>query len=128
MIQAGGVMLASFATTLAEFVITYGLMFGVGCGIAYTCPLVCGLKWMPEKKGLVNGIVTVRNVEFCSLEDTDGCPPPHDGVRSTPAVSSQGPHFTMEIMLTCAIMMPRNNEGRVWTWCFCIQLYHHCKF
>ena len=42
----------------STFVVTYGLMFGVGCGITYSCPLVCGLKWMPEKKGMVNGIVT----------------------------------------------------------------------
>uniref|UniRef100_A0A0G4I779 Major facilitator superfamily (MFS) profile domain-containing protein n=1 Tax=Chromera velia CCMP2878 TaxID=1169474 RepID=A0A0G4I779_9ALVE len=36
---------------------TYGLVMGVGVGLAYACPLVCGLRWMPDRKGLVSGIL-----------------------------------------------------------------------
>ncbi|ELT92519.1 hypothetical protein CAPTEDRAFT_227457 [Capitella teleta] len=38
-------------------VITYGAMFGLGIGIAYAPPLAVAMQWLPERKGLVNGIV-----------------------------------------------------------------------
>jgi hypothetical protein len=44
--MAGGVALSSLATSATEFILTYGLMFGFGIGLAYSCPLVCGLKWV----------------------------------------------------------------------------------
>ncbi|CAM9728255.1 unnamed protein product [Phaeothamnion confervicola] len=54
---AGGVLLSSMATTLAQFVVTYGVMFGVGIGLAYSCPLVCGFMWMPKRRGFVSGVI-----------------------------------------------------------------------
>ncbi|XP_005112731.2 MFS-type transporter asR1, partial [Aplysia californica] len=38
-------------------VLTYGLMFGYGIGLAYTAPLGCAMRWFPQRKGLVNGLV-----------------------------------------------------------------------
>ncbi|XP_021344893.1 uncharacterized protein LOC110444864, partial [Mizuhopecten yessoensis] len=32
-------------------------MFGFGVGIAYATPMGCGMKWLPDKRGLVNGLV-----------------------------------------------------------------------
>jgi MFS family permease len=58
LVMAGGVAISSFMTSLPAFVVTYGVMYGFGIGVGYTCPLVCGLKWMPHRKGLINGIVT----------------------------------------------------------------------
>ncbi|XP_072034077.1 apicoplast pyruvate carrier 1-like [Amphiura filiformis] len=54
-----GVMLSclSVQNSYALLVLTYGFMFGVGVGIAYISPLVCAMKWMPERKGLINGFV-----------------------------------------------------------------------
>ena len=37
--------------------VTYGLLFGVGVGIAYIGPLNSAMNWMPKWKGLANGIV-----------------------------------------------------------------------
>ncbi|XP_064615844.1 uncharacterized protein LOC135479869 [Liolophura sinensis] len=36
---------------------TYGFLFGVGLGIAYTPAFACAMKWLPAKKGLVTGLV-----------------------------------------------------------------------
>lgn len=43
--------------SLGAMVATYGLMFGVGIGIAYVPALATGMRWFPKNKGLVNGIV-----------------------------------------------------------------------
>ncbi|MHA1339148.1 MAG: OFA family MFS transporter [Promethearchaeota archaeon] len=51
-----GVILSSFMTNLTGFLITYGVLFGVGIGFAYVCPIACAAKWFPDKKGMINGI------------------------------------------------------------------------
>ncbi|XP_022338088.2 apicoplast pyruvate carrier 1-like isoform X1 [Crassostrea virginica] len=61
-----GAWLASAGVALTYFTIkvsfywtlfTYGFMFGIGVGIAYATPMGCAMKWLPDKKGLVNGCV-----------------------------------------------------------------------
>lgn len=54
-----GVFLSYFTIKLSfwVFLLTYGLMFGIGVGIAYTGPLRAAMKWLPKRKGLANGIV-----------------------------------------------------------------------
>ena len=50
----------SFLTVKLSFyalLFTYGLMFGMGVGIAYIGPLSSAMNWMPKWKGLANGIV-----------------------------------------------------------------------
>ncbi len=52
-----GVILS--AVTAASFIgllITYGIIFGMGIGFAYVCPIACAGKWFPDKKGFINGI------------------------------------------------------------------------
>jgi len=39
------------------FLITYGVMYGVGAGLAYVGPLYSAIRWFPSHKGLVNGII-----------------------------------------------------------------------
>lgn len=39
------------------FFITYGLLFGLGQGIAYVTTVATAINWAPEKVGLVSGIV-----------------------------------------------------------------------
>ncbi|KAK7090715.1 L-lactate transporter-like isoform X2 [Littorina saxatilis] len=57
--QSLGVMLTYFAIqySFAATTITYGLMFGLGIGIAYAVPMAVGMRWLPKRKGLVNGCV-----------------------------------------------------------------------
>lgn len=54
-ITAAAVYLASYQTRLLPFMLLYSLMFGTGCGLAYTAPMAAGWKWMPNQKGLVSG-------------------------------------------------------------------------
>ncbi|XP_071165053.1 apicoplast pyruvate carrier 1-like isoform X1 [Mytilus edulis] len=58
-ISSGGVALTYFSVQKSfELVVaTYGLMFGLGVGIAYAVPINCGHKWFPTHKGLVSGLV-----------------------------------------------------------------------
>lgn len=37
--------------------LTYGIMYGIGVGVAYIGPLSSAMKWMPKWKGIANGIV-----------------------------------------------------------------------
>ncbi|MZP29155.1 MFS transporter [Heliobacterium undosum] len=52
-----GVMLTSTADSLMELYLYYGLIGGFGIGTAYVCPLITCVKWFPEKRGLISGIV-----------------------------------------------------------------------
>lgn len=51
-------LLNSLVKSYIAFAALYGLMFGVGIGLAYSAPLVCGARWVPQRKGLINGVVT----------------------------------------------------------------------
>lgn len=37
-------------------VLFIGLLSGIGIGLAYVCPIACGMKWFPDKKGLITGL------------------------------------------------------------------------
>ncbi|MCX7785864.1 MAG: OFA family MFS transporter [candidate division WOR-3 bacterium] len=51
-----GMILASFAKTLLAIVLFYGVISGIGIGIAYVCPISAGVKWFPDKRGLITGL------------------------------------------------------------------------
>jgi OFA family oxalate/formate antiporter-like MFS transporter len=52
-----GMILASFATSsLTMMVIAYGVISGIGIGFAYSCPIAAGVKWFPDKRGLITGL------------------------------------------------------------------------
>ena len=55
-LMASGVILSSLMTSLVGLLITYGILFGIGIGFGYVCPIACANKWFPDKKGLINGI------------------------------------------------------------------------
>lgn len=53
-------VLLSFLTIKVSFwllLITYGVMYGIGNGIAYVPPVVCAIRWLPKWKGVATGIV-----------------------------------------------------------------------
>ena len=58
-IMSAGVALSFFAIKVSFWLLlfTYGILFGVGVGIAYIGPLTSAMKWMPKWKGLANGVV-----------------------------------------------------------------------
>ena len=52
-----GYILAGF--TGGNFILmtlTIGLIGGAGIGFGYVCPIACGVKWFPDKRGLVTGL------------------------------------------------------------------------
>ncbi|WP_139903511.1 L-lactate MFS transporter [Clostridium thermarum] len=52
-----GLMLSSTASSLTELYLYYGLIGGIGIGISYVCPLSTCIKWFPDKKGFITGII-----------------------------------------------------------------------
>ena len=53
-----GMLQTGFATTLTQVIITYGLLVGLGLGMAYGCTINNTVKFFPDKRGLVGGIAT----------------------------------------------------------------------
>jgi MFS family permease len=54
-----GYILSSFANHIGFMVLTYGVIAGVGVGIAYGVPMAVAAKWFPDKKGLALGLTIV---------------------------------------------------------------------
>ena len=54
-----GYILSSFAGNITALVLTYGVMAGIGVGIAYGVPLAVVARWFPERKGLAVGLTVV---------------------------------------------------------------------
>lgn len=54
-----GVFLSSYTIKHSYwlFMLTYGLMFGLGQGIAYVIAVSCVINWAPQMVGLGSGIV-----------------------------------------------------------------------
>ena len=59
LIMSAGVTLSFFTIKVSFWLLllTYGLIFGIGVGMAYIGPLTCAMKWLPKWKGFANGIV-----------------------------------------------------------------------
>lgn len=63
---AGGTLmsLGSFTSYFAikynywMLLLTYGVTFGLGCGMSYMCPITCIVKWYPNHKGVVSGFIS----------------------------------------------------------------------
>ena len=52
-----GIFASSYTHSLGSFICLYGVFSGIGCGIMYLVPLVCGWEYFPERRGLVTGII-----------------------------------------------------------------------
>ena len=51
-----GYILASRNLSFSWLIISIGIVGGAGLGLTYVCPLVCSVKWFPDKRGLVTGL------------------------------------------------------------------------
>ena len=45
------------AQTFLQYIICFSVLYGFGIGMGYFTPLACGWEWMPERKGLVTGVI-----------------------------------------------------------------------
>ena len=52
-----GSLASTFANTFLVFLFTYAVVISLGIGFCYFPPLICGWEWIPERKGLVTGII-----------------------------------------------------------------------
>lgn len=57
LVMGGGYIAASFTgTNFPAQVLTIGLIGGSGIGLAYVVPIAVGVKWFPDKKGMLTGL------------------------------------------------------------------------
>ena len=58
-VMSGGVMLSYLTIKVSYWllILTYGVMFGLGLGMAYIGPLACAVRWLPKWKGFAGGFV-----------------------------------------------------------------------
>jgi len=52
-----GFFLSSFTTSLPWLYLSYGIISGAGIALAYVTPIATCVKWFPDKKGLVTGLI-----------------------------------------------------------------------
>lgn len=51
-----GMLIASFSRSFIWLTIGYGVISGLGIGFTYVCPVATGIKWFPDKRGLITGL------------------------------------------------------------------------
>ena len=56
LLGAGYVLAGLFGRSFISQIIFIGLVGGAGIGLAYVCPIACGMRWFPDKRGLITGI------------------------------------------------------------------------
>ncbi|MEM3396010.1 MAG: OFA family MFS transporter [Thermoplasmata archaeon] len=54
-----GWLSASFSTQIEMMYVTYGMIGGIGVGIAYGCPIAVSTRWFPDNKGLAVGLTVL---------------------------------------------------------------------
>ncbi len=52
----GYILAGLIGKSLAMQVVLLGLVGGAGIGLAYVCPIAVGVKWFPDKKGMITGL------------------------------------------------------------------------
>src|SRR5712672_1409644 len=55
-LYGAGVFLASFSHDLWWLYLSYGVIGGIGLGLAYIVPVAVLVKWFPDRRGLITGI------------------------------------------------------------------------
>ncbi|WP_075878372.1 L-lactate MFS transporter [Merdibacter massiliensis] len=53
-----GMFFSGFATSVSFLIITYGLIYGLGLGMAYGATISTCVKFFPDKRGLTGGLTT----------------------------------------------------------------------
>lgn len=53
----GAMLLGANTDTYLKFIMCFSGMYGAGIGLCYFAPLACGWEWVPERKGMVTGVI-----------------------------------------------------------------------
>lgn len=56
---SAGIFLSRYTHALWWLYSCYGVLVGFASGVGYTCPLTVGMKWFPDKRGLVTGLMVM---------------------------------------------------------------------
>ena len=59
LVGAGFVLSSFLGSTLTGLYISFGVIAGLGIGCAYVTPLAVTIKWWPDKRGLMTGLVVL---------------------------------------------------------------------
>lgn len=51
-----GLILTGLLKSFLGILISYGVISGIGIGLAYVCPVSASIKWFPDMRGLITGI------------------------------------------------------------------------
>jgi MFS family permease len=62
----GGIFFSGFAKSLGMLIVSYGLGTGLGLGLVYGCVVANMIKFFPDHRGLVGGLVTA-SYGVCSV-------------------------------------------------------------
>lgn len=54
-----GYFFSSFARSIPELIVTYGLIAGAGVGLVYGVPIAVTAKWFPDRQGLAVGFTVI---------------------------------------------------------------------
>lgn len=54
----GGMVLSGFATSVSFLIVSYGVVAGLGLGLAYGATISTSVKFFPDKRGLIGGVTT----------------------------------------------------------------------
>ena len=57
LIGLGFLLTGLFCSTLIGIIISFGVIGGIGMGAAYVTPLATTIKWWPDKRGVMTGLV-----------------------------------------------------------------------
>jgi OFA family oxalate/formate antiporter-like MFS transporter len=55
-VLGAGMLIAAFSRSFIWLTIGYGVISGLGIGFTYVCPVATGIKWFPDKRGLITGL------------------------------------------------------------------------
>jgi OFA family oxalate/formate antiporter-like MFS transporter len=56
LLLGAGLLISAFGKSFPALVIGYGIIGGIGIGFTYVCPVSTGIKWFPDKRGLITGL------------------------------------------------------------------------
>jgi len=59
MMGSGFVLIKFFGHTQIGMIVCFSLIVGIGMGAGYVTPLATALKWYPDKRGLMSGLVVM---------------------------------------------------------------------
>lgn len=106
-----GYLLASQAPNLPLLVLSYGVIAGLGVGMAYGVPLTVAARWFPDRKGLAVGLTVVgfglsplvtAPLAFNLINGNPGLGLPALGIRQTFVVL--GVAFTVLIVAIASVL------------------------